>query len=137
MSRLRLEQRVGVVQVLGRARLEGHRHRFSKLGRDGTGKGNIESWLDVSVWGVVYELELDQVTRQEVFESGYRRTVVAVALASGHSGGDGGAVRAMTFVASNIVEGLEPSAEYIEHYRVGMVEHGIPLAYQQSLFVVV
>lgn len=136
MSRLRLEQRVGVVQVLGRARLEGHRHRFSKLGRDGTGKGNIESWPDVSVWGVVYELELDQVTRLEAFESGYRRTVVAVALASGDSG-DGGAVRAMTFVALNIVEGLEPSAEYIEHYRVGMVEHGIPLAYQQSLFVVV
>lgn len=129
MSRLRLEQRVGLVQVLGRGRLDGHRHRFSKLGRDGTGKGNIEPHEHASVWGVLYELEDGQLARLTEFEFGYRHTLVPVALTAE----SGRAVGASSFAALQIVEALEPTAAYIEHYQIGMAEHGIPQDYRQQL----
>ncbi|PRP96164.1 gamma-glutamylcyclotransferase family protein [Enhygromyxa salina] len=128
MSRVRLEHRVGVVQSLGRARLSEHRHRFSKLGNDGSGKGNIEPHADASVWGVAYELDDDQFARLTEFESGYRHTVLVVELAA-----SGMSVSASSFVALNIVEALEPRADYIEHYRIGMAEHEIPIDYRRQL----
>jgi gamma-glutamylcyclotransferase len=129
MSRLRLEQRVGGVVVLGCARLDGHCHRFSKLGRDGTGKGNIEPRADASVWGVVYELGDDQLARLTEFEFGYGPAILTVALAAA----PGRVVTASSFAALNVVDALEPSAEYIEHYLIGMAEHGIPAHYRQAL----
>lgn len=129
MSRLRLEQRVGLVQVLGCGRLDGHHHRFSKLGRDGTGKGNIEPREDASVWGVLYELGDDQLARLTEFEFGYRPAILTVALAAD----PGRAVRASSFSALNVVDALEPTIEYIEHYLIGMAEHGIPDHYRQEL----
>ncbi|WP_146658269.1 gamma-glutamylcyclotransferase family protein [Enhygromyxa salina] len=128
MSRSRLEQRVGAVHLHGAARLHAHRHRFSKLGQDGTGKGNVEPHEGSVVWGVVYELADDQFARLTEFEFGYRHAVLAVALAE-----SGRSVSASSFVALNIVEALEPSTEYIEHYRIGMAEHGIPKQYRQRL----
>ncbi len=52
MCRARLIERVGAVDVVGPAQAPGWRHRFNKLGHDGTGKGNIEPG-DEHVWGVV------------------------------------------------------------------------------------
>jgi gamma-glutamylcyclotransferase (GGCT)/AIG2-like uncharacterized protein YtfP len=129
MSRLRLEHRVGAVHVLGCARLDGHVHRFSKLGRDGTGKGNIEARDAGSVWGALYELEDDQLARLTEFEFGYRHTILAVTLAAE----SGRLVTASSFTALTVVDALEPTAEYIQHYRIGMAEHGVPVHYRQHV----
>lgn len=71
MSRARLEARLGRVADLGRAQCHERRHRFSKLGRDGTGKGNIEAVADARVWGVLYQLDGGQLDRLIEIESGY------------------------------------------------------------------
>ena len=127
MSRPRLEDRVGRVELLGRARLEAHRHRFSKLGRDGTGKGNIEAHTHERVWGVVYGLDDEQLEQLEGFEFGYRRVELEVHLDRAQ------AVAAISFQALSIVEGLAPTRGYLAHYLRGMDEHGVPHDYREAV----
>ncbi len=118
MSRSRIEARLGAVVDLGRARCPARLHRFSKLGRDGTGKGNIEVDGGALVWGVVYELDAAQFERLVEFEFGYR--VVELGLERGS---------ALSFEALRPAPGLAPSREYLEHYVAGVREHRIPEDY--------
>lgn len=120
MSRARIEARLGAVRDLGRARCPDRHHRFSKLGRDGTGKGNIEVVAGGLVWGVVYEIDEGQLARLAEFEFGYRATQIELAAE----------VQAVTsFEALEPVAGLAPTRAYLEHYVTGIREHGIPDAY--------
>ena len=127
MSRARLEARIDRVRVVGPAVLEDHRHRFSKLGRDGTGKGNIEGHARARVWGVVYELDEAQLRRLAVFEGGYREDTLSVNLPSGEG------VVTHSFRALEVVEGLAPSADYLGHYLQGMREHALPEHYVEAV----
>lgn len=129
MSRARLEARVGSVHDHGRARLDDYVHRFSKLGRDGTGKGNIERAPGRSCWGVLYELDAAQLERLIDFEMGYGATTLRVHPVLG----DARPCPALSFVAHEIVAELRPKAAYVEFYRQGMVEHGIPESYVQMI----
>jgi gamma-glutamylcyclotransferase len=123
MSRARLEGRLGRVADLGRARCADRRHRFSKLGLDGTGKGNLEPAAAGLVWGVLYELDAGQLERLVAIETGYRLLEIEVEL-------DGiGLVPTVSFEALEQRAGLAPTREYVEHYVTGIREHGIPDAY--------
>ncbi|NVB39189.1 gamma-glutamylcyclotransferase [Pseudenhygromyxa sp. WMMC2535] len=129
MSRARLEARVGVVRDLGAIHLPGHVHRFSKRGRDGTGKGNVEARAAQDlVWGVLYDLGAAQFEALRAFESGYREARLGMDAA--HLG----RVEALSFVACEAVAELAPTTAYLEHYRQGVVEHGIPATYLQEIF---
>lgn len=121
MSRPRLEARVGAVDVLGWASLEGYRHAFSKCGEDGSGKGNIE--LDASgiVHGVLYELVAAQVEALHPYENGYRTVEVDVVVRAASR-----SLRAITYEALEPRIGLAPTPDYVAHYRRGMAEHGLP-----------
>lgn len=127
MSTPRLERRIGCVRVLGRARLDGYRHRFSKHGNDGTAKGNVEPSSGTAVWGVLYALDDDQLARLELFESGYRRVRFEVELDRGER------LDAHSFEALAAVRGLVPTDAYLAHYRAGMREHQLPADYQREL----
>jgi len=126
MSRARLVGRIGAVKVLGAARLPDHRHRFSKRGSDGTGKGNIEPHPGGVVHGVLYGLHAAQLDRLAEFEGGYRRRDVMVVASQG-------AVLAATFVALPPGTAPPPSEAYLDHYRRGIAEHGLPAAYLDEL----
>ncbi len=120
MCRARLAERVGQVQVRGLARAPGWRHRFNKRGRDGTGKGNIEP-ADAQVWGVLYWLNADQLHVLDGFEGGYERRLIRV---------DGGTtVEAVSYVGLYPGPSLSPAPWYLEHYRAGIREHGLPAAW--------
>lgn len=125
MSRARLEQRVGGVELIGRAQLHSHRHRFSKLGTDGTGKGNVEPLPGELVWGVVYELAPAQLELLDEFETGYRAIELALQLRDTGQA----IVRALSYQALRVVEGLQPTEAYVRHYIAGMREHALPTAY--------
>lgn len=127
MSTLRLVQRVGEVGLLGPARLEGYEHRFSKRGNDGSAKGNVERVEGALVWGVLYELDAEQLVRLRGFESGYRQVRFSVSLGAAP-------VHAVSFEALAIVRGLEPTQAYLSHYLEGMREHQLPPDYQRALF---
>ena len=124
MHRARLERRVGRVIDHGWARLPEHRHGFTAVGGDGTGKGNIEPRERLSVHGVLYELSAEQLDVLGGYEGGYDRVELA-ALASIADA----AVRAASFRFIEPVFGLLPTDDYLEHYRLGMAEHDLPEAY--------
>lgn len=127
MSQSRLQERVGQVRVLGRARLCAHRHRFSKLGRDGTGKGNIEACAGASVWGVLYELDHAQLAQLDDYELGYRGLELELELDDRRS------VLACSYAALKIVPTLTPTRAYLRHYLTGMREHAIPPDYRDEI----
>ena len=127
MCSRRLSARVGPVRALGAARLDDHEHRFSKLGRDGTGKGNVERRLGRVVHGVAYEVTEVQLVRLADFEGGYRRVELDIVIAEQ-------ARAAATFVALHSVDAPPPSPEYVAHYRRGILEHGLPRAYARTIF---
>lgn len=129
LSRARLEARVGAVRVVGRAQLEAYRHRFSKLGRDGTAKGNIEQNRDTAVWGVIYDLDGAQHERLIEFESGYRQSTLEVRNDRGEL------IRITSFEANKIISGILPTAEYLAHYVNGMREHRLPAKYQAEVLL--
>lgn len=127
MCRIRLERRVGAVDVVGAAVLTGFRHRFNKLGADGTAKGNIVVAGGARVVGVVYGVSEPQLETLDVHEGGYRRLAVSPAR-------EDAVVEAVTFVAlAPVLEVAPPSSEYLEFYRRGIDEHGIELAYLAEL----
>lgn len=126
MSRARLQARLGAVEDRGRAVLHDWRHRFSKRGGDGTGKGNIEPVTGSVVHGVLYVLTRSQLDRLVTFEGGYALAELPV-----HRRGIG--ELAATFVARPPVAPLRPAPFYVAHYVVGMREHGIPSRYAEEI----
>ncbi len=118
MCRARLVERVGAVEVVGPAQAPGWRHRFNQRGRDGTGTGNIQPG-DEHVWGVVYRLRTEQLVALDGFEGGYRRCEVSVIL-----GAEPAAV--LSYVGLRPGSSLPPADWYLQHYRVGIREHGLP-----------
>lgn len=130
MSKPRLERRIGTVHCHGRARLDDYCHRFSKRGRDGSAKGNVERAAGARVWGVLYELEPPQLEVLAGFETGYRAVDLSVTLDARSKL----AVRAASFEAIAAVRGLEPTPEYLRHYLAGFHEHDLPASYRAALF---
>ncbi len=126
MSSARLVARVGPVEIVGRAVLRDHEHNFSKLGNDGTGKGNVVPSVGGLVLGVAYRLQPAQFSTLAGIEGGYRSIEIDIE-AGGRS------LLATTFVALRPGPAPRPSAEYLEHYRVGMLEHGIAEDYAASI----
>ncbi len=127
MHRLRLERRVGPVIDHGWVVLPDYRHAFAKLGRDGSGKGNIEPREGSEVHGVLYWLTDAQLDALGDYEGGYERVEV-------FPRASGGVVAAVTFRGVEWHPGLCPTEEYLEHYRQGMAEHGLPEAYVREVF---
>jgi hypothetical protein len=126
MSSRRLVARVGTIVVVGRAVLPNYRHRFSKRGSDGTGKGNIEPGSGASVHGVLYRLTLGQIEVLTRYEDGYRRRPVQVRTSASLES-------AWTFIASAPERCIAPAPLYIEHYWAGIREHGIPVSYMNAI----
>lgn len=134
MLQARLEDRVGPVRLVGPAYLSDHCHGFTKLGRDGTGKGNIEPSPGEIVYGVLYRLSEPQLATLAGFEGGYRQIVVQVRHLDDRAVHDRAVpVAAQTFQAVRPLAPLAPTADYVKYYRVGMRQHGLPESYQRAI----
>jgi hypothetical protein len=128
LSSARLRARVGDLPIVGRAVLADFEHTFSKLGADGTGKGNVRPRLHDVVHGVLYDLSHAQLRTLAGFEGGYRRTDIDVRRLRPDA-----PVVAVTFIALDPGPAPPPSDAYIEHYARGIDEHGIPRTYARRV----
>jgi hypothetical protein len=134
LSRRRIETRIGPVEVVAVARLDGHCLRFHKRGRDGTGKADAFSTNDQGdrVWGVVYAMsqaakrELDRI---EGVGQGYRSAGACLTTSEGEP------VTAWVYLAEPgwIDPSLVPAAWYRELVIAGAREHGLPADYVAEL----
>jgi gamma-glutamylcyclotransferase (GGCT)/AIG2-like uncharacterized protein YtfP len=129
MSSERLRRRVPSAQPIGHAELPAHRLHFHKPGRDGSAKCDIAvpgRTTDISVWGVVFRIDLDHKPRLDAAEDlhrGYGIKDVAVRLSEGRW------LKAFTYYALQIDTRLRPYSWYREHVLRGAREHGLPADY--------
>ena len=133
MSSERLRGRTPSAVSLGRARLAHHGLRWHKLGRDGSGKCDIEpaDTPGESVWGVLYEIGCADKHALDTVEGlgvGYNEQTVRVETADGVE-------KALTYKArpDKIDPTLRPLAWYKAHVLLGAREHGLPDRYVQRI----
>lgn len=133
MSGERMRARTASAISLGRARLPGYALRWHKLGRDGSGKCDIElsDAPGTTVWGVLYEInraEKDGLDAVEGLGVGYDEHTVRVET--------GTVVReAVTYKArpDKIDSALRPLPWYKAHVLRGATEHGLPGEYVRRI----
>jgi cation transport regulator ChaC len=135
MSTARLEQRTPSARAVAVARLQRHRLRFHKIGRDSSGKCDVEFTDDATdvVYGVVFEIaasEKLQLDEHEGLKKGYEEKRVSI-----HTKG-GKELEALTYYATSIDPALRPYDWYKEHVLRGAREHGLPRGYVDSIAAV-
>jgi hypothetical protein len=134
LSRRRIETRIGPVEVVAVARLDGHCLRFHKRGRDGTGKADAFFTDDQGdrVWGVVYAMshtakcELDRI---EGVGQGYRSVEARLTTSEGKP------LTAWVYLAEPgwIDPSLVPAAWYRDLVVAGAREQALPADYVADL----
>lgn len=136
MSSERLRARTPSAISLGRARLSGYTLRWHKLGRDGSGKCDIEpsATPGTAVWGVLYEInstEKDGLDAVEGLGVGYDEHTVGVET-------DTVVREAVTYKArpDKIDSALRPLHWYKAHVIRGATEHGLPGEYVRRIAAV-
>ena len=132
MSTERLRARVPSARARGRGRLLHHTLRWHKLGRDGSGKCDIEPTDTRNVvWGVLYDVawsEKPALDAAEGLGTGYFEKEVRIVT-------DDGECLALTYHANpdRIDSALRPRDWYKDHVVRGASEHGLPADYIRKL----
>lgn len=136
MSSERLRARTPSAISLGRARLPGYTLCWHKLGRDGSGKCDIEpsDAPGTTVWGVLYEInntDKDSLDAVEGLGVGYNEHTVRVET-------DAVVREAVTYQArpDKIDSALRPLDWYKAHVLRGATEHGLPDEYVRRIATV-
>jgi hypothetical protein len=115
----------------GRARLAGHRLVFNKRGRDGSAKANLAAEADAEVWGVVWEIDVTDLSVLDPHEGGYERARVRV------EASDGTRVEVEVYVSERLTEDLVPYDWYLEHVLRGARAHDLPEDYVARIEAVI
>jgi gamma-glutamylcyclotransferase len=135
-SNLDIKQKVhrtGNIREAHRARIDGYRIVFNKLGSDGTGKANIRLDKNHVVWGIAYlcsPMALKQMDDHEGVSKGhYYRQEVLIRCDSGE------VFEAITYVAGKayIRSYIAPAPEYLRLILNGARNHGLPEYYIREI----
>ena len=134
MSSARLRQRTPSARAMCKARLPHHVLRWHKLGRDGSGKCDIEYAGDESadcVWGVLFEISRAEkvlLDRVEGLGIGYVDKQVRVQTEAGE-------MLATTYQAmpQMVDSNLRPQRWYKDHVLRGAREHDLPPLYIERI----
>ena len=122
MHPARMLARVPGARARGAARLAGHRLVLNKRGQDGSAKANLVREAGALVWGVVWELTLDEVAVLDGHEGGYERRPMRLDT-------DGGPVAGEAYVSERTVADALPFDWYLAHLVRGAREFGFPEDY--------
>lgn len=141
LDQVQMAQRCPGVKLIGPAQLTGHRICFPRRSPvRGCAVASVESHADSIVWGVIYELDDEDVSRLDAREgydpvnpsaiNRYLRIDVSVQHPPKTT------TKAMTYVAVPDDTNGRPSAEYMKHIIGGAVAHGFPDDYVQMLMAI-
>ncbi len=135
MSSVRLRERVPSANFFAVAKLFSHELKFHKISKDGSGKCDAHNTgleEDVVI-GAIYKIEKDEKSILDKFEGlgvGYGEKRVCVTSLSGEE------LRVVTYLAKDIVEGLQPFEWYKEHVLRGAREHKLPAEYIKFIYAI-
>lgn len=126
MNRAQMLSRVGNIQEEHNASLPNFELRFNKKVRGGTAGANVQPAPGKTVYGVLYKIEENSfrsLDRYEGVPDHYRRIEIQVTPDGGQP------VPAQVYIASKVMKGLRPSAQYLQAILTGAGEHSLPAAY--------
>lgn len=134
MHPYRLKARIPSSQIMGIVELGGYRLAFHKRGADGSGKCNLvqTGQPDTRVFGVLYEMHIDEKPMLDVFEGeGYRTENLTVTLF-------GRQYDSFAYFAeqSHIDDRIQPYHWYKELVLLGAEYHHLPRDYIDNILEV-
>jgi gamma-glutamylcyclotransferase (GGCT)/AIG2-like uncharacterized protein YtfP len=120
------------VRVVGVASLAGHRLAFTRRSvRTGTGVADVVPSAGDTVWGVVYELDAEELAALDQKEGAgwaYERQPRRVRMA------DGAEIDAFIYtVVNKELDEVPPSDAYLERLVLGARDRGFPASYIRTL----
>ena len=123
MSSERLYSRIASVKVVGRAFLKNMRVMFNKRSKDGSGKANLVESSGCEAWGVLYEIDIQDLYMLDRVEGGYDRATAQVWKC------DGKAVEAVMYVSTNLTDDPRAYDWYKALVLSGARENKLPQYY--------
>jgi cation transport regulator ChaC len=133
MNRAQMLSRVGNILEEYNAHLPNFELRFNKKVRGGTAGANVQPAPGKTVYGVLYKIEesaFRSLDRYEGVPEHYRRIEIQVTPDGGSASlASGQPVPAQVYIASKVMKGLRPSAQYLQAILTGAGEHSLPAAY--------
>jgi len=127
MCPIRMKKRAPSAVAIGTACLHHHHIIFNKLGRDGTAKANIVVRRDASTYGVLYEVNAEEMELLDAEETGYRRIEKTILNHLNQK------IRAQTYVAFQLTHQPLTTGWYKSLIIQGATEHGLPNDYIRIL----
>lgn len=115
-----LRRRIPSAKPIGRAVLGGKRVLFNKRSKDGSGKANLVDSPTHSAWGVLYEIDDQDLDKLDTVEGNYHRIRVQVRRPHGEL------VTAETYVSDYLTDQPVAYDWYKERVLGGAREHGLP-----------
>lgn len=127
MASARMTERVPSARVISVGYLSDARVVFNKRGKDGSAKANLEVCSGERAWGVIYELDADDLVLLDRIEGGYQRQRTIIVTP------DGGRLRAEVYRSDRLIADPVPFDWYKELVLAGAREHGLPEEHIQLL----
>ena len=119
----RLRSRITSLNIVSRASLKDRKMVFNKRSKDGSGKANLVESPRSMTWGVLYEINAQDLDKLDKIESGYERVAVRVRKP------DGNEVEAVTYVSEDLTNDSRPYRWYKKLLLSGAREHNLPQDY--------
>ena len=123
----RMSKRAPSTKLLGYAKIRDHQLVFNKISRDGSGKANIVESNSSVVFGVLFDIEEQDILRLDDYEKGYDKQDITVI---DH---DERPLNAFTYISTQVKEGLIPFDWYLEMILQGAIENKLPKYYVENL----
>lgn len=126
MNAEQMARRVSSASKIGRARLQGSKMVFNKKSADGSGKANLIESPEGAVWGVVYEMQHDELLMLDRYKIGYHRIGVCVYA-------EKDPLTAYTHLSTSLTDRPLPYRWYKGLVLKGALENGLPDEYLEYL----
>lgn len=123
MSSEYLRSRIASAELIGPAFLRDRRMLFDKRSKDGSGKANLVESPGTVTWGVLYEIDVQDLDTLDKVEGGYERVTVRVWKL------DGNVVEAVTYISTNLTDDPRAYKWYKEFILSGARENNLPQDY--------
>jgi gamma-glutamylcyclotransferase len=123
----RMTERVPSAHPVGYAKLAGNKLAFNKVSKDGSGKTNIVDSKNDVVFGVLFEVDEDQIANLDDIEQGYERKNIMVL------GSNEQEIHVFTYISNQTNNDLKPYDWYLKFLVNGAEENNLPRDYVDFL----
>jgi gamma-glutamylcyclotransferase (GGCT)/AIG2-like uncharacterized protein YtfP len=130
MSSEHLLSRISSIKIIGCALLKDWKVVFNKRSNDGSGKANLVESPGTVTWGVLYEMDVQDLDTLDKIEDGYEHATVRVWTLGGN------VVEAVTYISENLTDDPRAYKWYKELILSGARENNLPqdyIAYLEGL----